>query len=518
MNFVHLLQDNIKKYGEHVFLSYEGQEYTNIETERLSNCLARGLMEKGLQKDDRVVIFFPNRPEVCISQLAILRAGGIVVPVNPSLSPQELSYILGHSEARMIITSAELIENVRSAKELSSASPLIIMVGEDRQEDSVSFDDCYAADDAFLMIDQPDDATAVIMYTSGTTGTSKGVMLSHYNVYMQGHIDMQACGIIDENGNRLRENTNTICVLPLSHVYGFSVMAVVLLAGSTMFIVSHFDVEQIFQTIQDNKIAGFPAVPTMYAWFAVYPGLEKYDVSSVDQWLAGSSALSGEIREAFEKRFNTKIYDAYGLTETVTGVSMQRFDRPTKVGSVGPAVPFVSLSIFDDDWQPLPIGEVGEIAVKGPNVMKGYYKNEEETARVLKDGWLRTGDMGYLDEDGDLFIVDRKKDLIIRGGFNIYPSEVERVLYGHPDISDAGVIGVPDKDYGEQVCAIVVLKEGATAGKKEVQSFCRERLAKYKIPRFIEFSDSLPKNDLGKTLRRQLRVNVNELIPVGEDS
>jgi len=516
VNFVHLAWDNIDKYGEYVLLNFESQEYTNTDMERLSNRLGHGLLKMGLQKDDRIIVFLPNIPEILVSYLAILRAGAIVVPVNPALSPHELSYIISHSEATMVITSGDLAGTVHSARELSKVKPLVIIAGRDPYPDSIPFVDCYADNDTFLMVDRPDDTTAAIIYTSGTTGQPKGVMLSHFNLYMEGHSDAQSCGICDANGTPLLDQVHQLCVLPLPHVYGLSTMALALLARGTIFLMRDFDIEQILKCIQEQEITVFAGSPNMYACLAIFPDAEKYNTSSVARWISGAAALSLEIRQAFEKRYKATILEGYGLTETVSGFSMQRHDRLVKPGSVGPVIPSAEVRVVDDEGRPLPPGHMGELTIKGPIVMKGYYQNEQETARVIKDGWFFTGDIGYMDEDGDIFIVDRKKDLIIRGGFNIYPSEVEEVLCSHLDISDAGVVGIPDKDYGEQVCAFVVLKEGAQTSKTDIQSFCRESLAKYKVPHYIEFCDRLPKNELGKTLRRELKVNLDSLAAVGE--
>lgn len=461
MNFFNLSLDNINKYGEYTFLNFEDQEYTNADIERLSNRLAHGLQNRGLQEGDRVVMFLTNMPEVLISYQAILRTGAIIVPVNPALSFHELSYIIDHSEAVIVITSTALVETVRKAKEISSVRPSVIVAGkEHHEEDFISFTDCYTNNDAFLMIDRPDEATAVIIYTSGTTGTPKGVMISHFNLYMKSHGDSQQIGLIDANGTLLLDKVNLLAVLPFSHVYGLMTMGVAYVSRGRIFLLPTFDIEQILKQMQENEITVFGGVPTMYAWFAVFPGAEKYDTSSVVRWLSGSAPLSVEARNAFEKRFNKKIMDAYGLTETLSGTTMQRHDRPFKPGSVGPATPGAEIRVVDENGTPLPFGQIGELTVKGPYVMKGYYKNEEETARVIKEGWLYTGDIGYMDEEGEVYIVERKKDLIIRGGFNIYPSEVEKVLCSHPDIIDAGVLGIDDKEYGEQVCAFIVPKEG----------------------------------------------------------
>lgn len=516
MNFFCLAKENINKYGEYVYLNFEGQEYTNVEIDRLSNRLAHGLRSRGLQEGARVMVFLTNAPEILIGYEAILRAGATIVPANPALSPQELSYIIDHSEPFIAITSPALLETLRKAKDLSLAQPLVIVTGKDGHgEDFKSFTECYANNDNSLMIDRSDEDTAVIIYTSGTTGTPKGVMISHLNLYMKSQGDSQSVGLIGANGDPLFK-VNQLACLPFSHVYGLMTMGCSWVSGGSIFLMPSFDREKILRCIQEKKITFFGGVPTMYAWFAAFPDAEKYDTSSVARWVSGGAPLSQEVRNAFEKRFNAKILQGYGLTETVSGNTQQRYDRPVKPGSVGPATPGAEIRVVNRDGSPLPFGQIGEIMIKGPYVMKGYYKNEEETARVLKNGWLHTGDVGYMDEDGEVYIVDRIKDVIIRGGFNIYPNEVEKTLCTHPDILDAGVLGVEDMEYGEQVCAFVVLKEGAEISKTDILSFCREKLAKYKVPRYIEFCDIIPKSALGKALRKELRKKAStiELVAV----
>ncbi|CFY08528.1 AMP-dependent synthetase/ligase [Syntrophomonas zehnderi OL-4] len=509
MNVVHLALDNLEKYGEYTFLCFNGQGYSNIYVDKKSNYLGYGLQERGLKKDERVIVFLDNMPEVVISYYAILRIGAIVVPVNPQMSAEDLAHIISDCEPGAVITSARLSATVSQALDLACLKPQVIVVGDVANEENISIEDCYVPEDTLLMTDRPDDAAAAIIYTSGTTGPPKGVVLSHFNLYMQGHSDIRGMGFFDSSGNRLIDKVNLLVVLPLSHVYGLCTIAVAFLAGGSIFLLPNFNLKQILCYIQTYDITVFGGVPSMYAALASYPDVEKYNVSSVTRWLCGAAPLPGSVRGAFEKRFNSNIIEGYGLTETVSGYSLQRHDRLIKPGSVGQPVSGSEVRVVDDIGRMLPPGHVGEFIIKGANVMQGYYKNEAKTAEVIKDGWLYTGDIGYMDEDGDIFLIERKQDLIKRAGITIYPSEVEEVLLSHPDIREVGVMGIPEPEYGEQVGAFIVLKKGAKANKNSIKAFCRKSLPDYKVPVRIVFCDSLPKNELGRILRREIAKTIS---------
>ncbi|OGK89689.1 MAG: hypothetical protein A2X51_11025 [Candidatus Rokubacteria bacterium GWC2_70_24] len=296
-----------------------------------------------------------------------------------------------------------------------------------------------------------------------------------------------------------------VAVLPLSHSYGLTVMNAGHLLGTRGVLLRWFNPEEVLRTIQEFKAASMSGVPTMFVYLLNYPGAEQYDTSSIRVWGSGAAPLPVEIVEPFERKFGGKLMEGYGLTEASPVVSAHRLSGVRKLGSVGQPIPGVRVSIQDDDDRMLPAGETGEVCVMGPNVMLGYYRNPEETARTIRGGWLHTGDMGRLDGDGFLYIVERKKDLIIRGGFNIYPREVEEVLYAFPHTAEAAVVGMRDPLMGEDALAFVVLKAGARATAEEVMAFCQTRLARYKCPKLVRFVDSLPKSPVGKILRKELR-------------
>jgi long-chain acyl-CoA synthetase len=374
----------------------------------------------------------------------------------------------------------------------------VLLVDGGRDERARSFVDEIAGEpERCTTIERRDEDLAVILYTSGTTGLPKGVALSHSNL----ESNARSAAALHE----LDRQDWSVAVLPLSHSYGLTVMNAGHLLGSRAVLLRWFNPEHVLETIQRFRAAAMSGVPTMWVYLLHYPDAERYDTSSMRVWGSGAAPLPVEIVDPFEKKFGGRLLEGYGLTEASPVVSAHRLAGVRKLGSVGQPIPNVEVSIQDDSDRSLPVGDVGEVCVKGPNVMVGYYKNRDETARTIRNGWLHTGDMGRLDADGFLYIVERKKDLIIRGGFNIYPREVEEALYAWPKVAEAAVVGVPDALMGEEVRAFVVLKEGQTATAEEVIAFCQSRLTHFKCPKEVRFVASLPKNPIGKILRKELR-------------
>jgi long-chain acyl-CoA synthetase len=350
-------------------------------------------------------------------------------------------------------------------------------------------------------VDRADSDLAVILYTAGTTGQPKGVALSHGNLLANARAAASRYDL-DREGWAL-------ATLPLSHSYGLTLMNVGHAVGVRAVLLRWFTPDGVLGAIQQYRVQAMSGVPTMYVYLLNYPGAGDFDTSSMRLWGSGAAPLPLEIVEPFEKRFGGRLLEGYGLTEAGPVVTAHRYSGPRKLGSVGPPIPGVDVRIVDDEDRPLPVGDAGEVCVRSPGVMLGYYRMEAETARVLRGGWLHTGDVGRLDEDGFLYIVERKKDLIIVGGLNVYPREVEDVLYAHPRVAEAGVIGIPDAAAGERVVAFVVGKPGDRATADEVIAFCQERLARFKCPREVRFVDGLPKSPVGKILRKELRAQLS---------
>ena len=490
MNLAALGEENLRKYGEYPSLAFEGRESTNVDQQRAANRLANGLRRMGIGPGDRVVVMLPNCPEVTQAYAAILKLGAVIVPVIFLLNPEEVRYILADAGAKLAVTSPDL------AWKLEGWTGPIVAVG--GAAGAMAYHEVVAREpDTFAMVDRADNDLAVILYTSGTTGRPKGVALSHDNLAS----NARAAASLYE----LDRNEWALAVLPLSHSYGLTLMNVGNVLGTRGVLLRWFNPELVLEAIQRYRVQTMSGVPTMFVYLLNFPGAERFDTSSVKVWGSGAAPLPLEIVEPFERKFGGLLLEGYGLTEASPVVSAHRLSGVRKLGSVGQPLPGVEVRVFDDDDRELPTGEAGEVCVRGRNVMAGYHGMPEETARTVRNGWLHTGDVGRLDGDGFLYIVERKKDLIIRGGFNIYPREVEEALSAHPSVAEAAVVGMRDPLMGEEVLAFVVLKSGAEATAEAMIGFCQERLAKYKCPREVRFVESLPKNPVGKILRKDLR-------------
>ena len=498
MSLTRLARESLDRYGEYVALAFEGRQYTNLEQDRAAGRLANALRRLGVCPGDRVMVMLPNCPEVTQSYAAILKCGGVIVPVIFLLGDREVAHILADSEARIVITSADMLWKVEAQIGVLPSLRHVLLVdgGGDGKTRSLGAE-AAQEEESFATVERRSDDLAVILYTSGTTGVPKGVALSHDNL----ESNARAAAALHE----LEREDWAVSVLPLSHSYGLTVMNAGHILGSRAALLRWFNPEEVLRTIQQFRAVSMSAVPTMLLYLLNFPDAERFDTGSMRVWGSGAAPLPAEIVEPFERKFGGRILEGYGLTEASPVVSAHRLSGPRKIGSVGQAIPGVEVSIQDDGDRPLPVGEVGEVCVRGRNVMVGYYRNPEETARTVRAGWLHTGDMGRLDEDGFLFIVERKKDLIIRGGFNIYPREVEETLYGHPKIAEAAVVGMKDPLMGEDVLALVVLRSGEQATEAEIAAFCESRLARFKCPKQVRFLDALPKSPIGKILRKELR-------------
>ena len=498
MSLALLSDDNIRRYGEYEALAFEGRRITNMDQHRAASRVAHALVRLGVQPGDRVVVMLPNCPQVMQSYGGILRVGAVIVPVIFLLGETEVAHIVADSEAKVVITSSDMVGKIEKQIGVLPKLRHVLLVDGGGEGGLRSFEEETSGEsDRFEVVPRGEGDLAVILYTSGTTGTPKGVALSHANL----ESNARASASLFE----LDRERWSVGVLPLSHSYGLTVMNAGHILGTRSALLRWFNPEEVLKAIQEFRAEAMSGVPTMFVYLLNYPGASAYDTSTMRAWGSGAAPLPVELVEPFERRFGGKLLEGYGLTEASPVVSAHRLSGVRKLGSVGQPIPGVTVSIRDDDDRALPTDEVGEVCVQGPNVMLGYYRNPEETAKTIRGGWLRTGDMGRLDADNYLYIVERKKDLIIRGGFNIYPRDVEEALYAFPAVAEAAVIGLPDTLMGEEVVAFVVLKPGQAATADQVAGFCLTRLAKYKCPKEIRFVDALPKSPVGKILRKELR-------------
>jgi long-chain acyl-CoA synthetase len=495
-NLARLAESSFERRGDYASLLFEDRWHRSGELFDRAQRIAGGLAELGVVPGDRVVVSMANCPEVGIVYNAIWRAGAVVTPATFLLPPAELRHVVTNAEASAVVTTPEFVDKVAAA--IDGLETVRHVVSTDGAEGSVVSLRTLEEADPAPIVPRRDEDLAALLYTGGTTGRSKGVMLSHANLYFSGHSAHDA-GHVD-GVNR------ALATLPLSHSYGI----LVTLAGmhseerGVAVLLRWFDPAAWPALIAEHSLQISAVVPSMLQLLLGQP-LEDHDLSSLRYVSCGGAPLAPEVEAEFRRRVpNVSIRQGYGLTETAALIATNPVDRG-KPGSVGIPVPGCQVEVRDEDGRVLGPGEPGEICARSPGVMQGYWRSPDVTAEALRDGWLYTGDIGYVDDEGYLFIVDRKKDLIIRGGFNVYPREVEEVLYAHPAIAEAAVIGVEHPTHGEEVKAVVVLRAGLSATPEEIVGYCRAHLAAYKYPRVVEFREELPKTATGKILKRELR-------------
>jgi long-chain acyl-CoA synthetase len=499
-NLAVMLRESARRTPDKTAVILGTTRLSYAQLDELSDRAAAGLAAAGVAPGDTVGLQLPNIPRFVIAYFGILKAGGVVVPMNVLLKAPEIEFQLRDSGARVLITFGGGLDESSKAAE-ATATSLYVVTEAGAPATGTAFESLLSGDSPGprLATRSPADP-AVIIYTSGTTGTPKGAVLSHLSLYMNADIP-----------GRLFEFTadDTVLVaLPLFHVFGLaSVMNTCVLLGGTMSLVPRFEPRAVLEVMQRDRVSVFMGVPTMYIALLQAVDAADYDLASLRIAVSGGAPIPAEVIDSFERRFGVAILEGYGLSESSSTATFNISVSERKVYSVGKPIWGTSVQIWDADSRPLPpgAGQVGEVVLRGSNIMIGYHNKPEATARAFAGGWFHTGDLGYLDEDGFLFIVDRIKDLIIRGGYNVYPREVEEVIYAHPAVAEAAVIGVPDPRLGEEVRAIVAVKPGQSVTEAELIEFVKERAAAYKYPRSVEFRDSLPKNATGKILKKELR-------------
>jgi len=487
------LVTSAREFPEHTALRMDDQVLTYAGLDDAAARLAHMMTSMGIEPGDRIGLMVPNVPEFGLVFYAALRAGAVVVPMNPLLKEREIAYYLGDSGARFLFAWHQ-IADVAAVGAKDAGAELVAVGGP-------SFAESYSAHPpASEVVARESLDTAVILYTSGTTGRPKGAELTHGGLNRNQEVTAR-------NLLLLTPDDVIMGCLPLFHVFGLTCgLNAAISTGAMLTLIPRFNPDKALAVIERDQVTVFEGVPTMYAAMLGTDPATRPDVSSLRVCISGGAAMPVEVMRQFEEAFGAIVLEGYGLSETSPVASFNHPHAPRKPGSIGTPVEGVAIRLVDQDRQEVASGEVGEIEISGHNVMKGYWGKPEETAATLRDGWLATGDMARADEDGYLFIVDRKKDLIIRGGYNVYPREVEEVLYEHPAVAEAAVVGMPHASLGEEIGAAVVLKAGADVSPADLSAYVKSRLAAYKYPRRVWLLDSLPKGPTGKILRREVTI------------
>lgn len=525
----YFLQESARKYPTKACTIFKGAKRSYPEIDRLTDRLAAGLASLGVKKGDRVGIFMPNTPQFVMAYFGIIKAGGVVVATNPLYSEREIEHQLNDAGVEIMLVMSNFYKIMKAVQPKTKLKKLIVsnlkeelpgvvkllftLAVEKKGGHHVTLEagDIWMKDliAKFSPSDKPKielsaNDVALFQYSGGTTGVSKAAIATHRNLVANG-LQIRAWMVNIDEGNEI-----VLMAIPLFHVYGMVAgMIFAMATGSTMVMVPNpRDLKDVLTNIEKYKASIFPGVPTLYNAINNNPDViaGKYNLQSIKACISGSAPLLRETKERFEALTGGSLFEGYGLSEAPTATHCNPLLGENRTGSIGLPLPDVDARIvsLDDGVTVLPAGEIGEIVIQGPQVMKGYHNMPTETENTLRDGWLYTGDIAYMDKDGYFYIVDRKKELIKPGGFQVWPREVEEVIMEHPKVMEVGVAGVPDPYRGETVKAWVVLKPGITATEEEIRDFCREKLAKYKVPTEIEFRSELPKTTVGKILRREL--------------
>ena len=488
-----------RTYGDKAALVINGRSFSFTEIDHFACQLANGLKAKGVEPGDRVTLYAQNCWEWVVSYHGIAKTGAVVNPINVMLTPEEVGYVANDCQAKAIVASAE---NGEGLMDIQGDTPLdhVVLFGDALPKGALSFNEMLEAGaNRFDAPERDRDALSTIGYTSGTTGHPKGAMQSHKAVITNAALTAMI-------HRRIHEDV-VVSALPCAHVYGNVVMNGAFLYGYTFVLVPRFEETAVLGAIQDNRATLYDGVPTSYMMMLAHPDFGKYDLSSINRLTVGGQTIPVATGQEVEERFDAPLLELWGMTELAGLGTGNAFYAENRLGSIGVALPFTECRVaeVDDPSKTLPPGEVGELLCKGPTVMQGYFGNEAATRETIEpDGWLHTGDLCKIDEDGYYYVVDRKKDMILTAGYNIYPAEIERVLAAHPAVAMSAVGRKPDEVKGEIAKAYIVLRPNAKATEKEITDFCREHLAAYKVPREVQFVADLPKTSTGKIMRREL--------------
>jgi long-chain acyl-CoA synthetase len=490
MNLATILTASAERHPDNVAVKLDDAELSYRFLDGASAHVAGLLASKGLGPGDRVGIMLPNVPYFPVCYFGVLRAGCVVVPMNVLLKRREVAFYLGDSGARLLFAWHGFADDAERGAQDAGCECVLVEPG--------SFEQIVgAAQPRTEVVERAESDTAVILYTSGTTGTPKGAELTHANLLD----NCEAAASLFDLGS----DGVVLGALPLFHSFGQTcAMNATVRSGGALTLIPRFDPVKALEIIQRDRVNVFEGVPTMYGAILHVPNRDQYDTSTLQMCASGGAAMPVELLRGFEEAFGCKVLEGYGLSETSPVASFNHPDRERKAGSIGTPIRGVEMGVVDEHDNPVPVGEVGEIVIRGPNVMKGYWNRPDATEEVMRGGWFHTGDMAKVDEDGYFFIVDRKKDMIIRGGYNVYPREIEEVLYEHPAVREAAVVGLPHDELGEEVGAAVALKDGVSADVDELREFVKGQVAAYKYPRQIWFVEELPKGPTGKILKRAI--------------